>query len=115
MKGLSIESDKPYEQELINYGITTFDNLGVGFITIFQMITLEGWVNIMYNLMDTGMPWMAVVFCITVVIVCSFFLLNVILAILSESIQNVDLEDPQENKRKEMIAKSINRARKQIE
>lgn len=58
------------------------------------MITLEGWTNIMYNLMDTGMPWMAVIFCVAVVMICSFFLLNVILAILSESIHNVDLEDP---------------------
>jgi len=86
MKNLTIESDHPEEQDLINYGITTFDNLGVGFITIFQMITLEGWVDIMYNLMDTGMPWMAVVYCSAVVLICSFFLLNVILAILSESI-----------------------------
>ena len=77
------------------------------------MITLEGWVDIMYNLMDTGMPWMAVVYCSAVVLICSFFLLNVILAILSESIQNVDLEDPEENKKKEMIAKSINRAKQQ--
>jgi hypothetical protein len=33
--GLSLQSDNPEEQKLINYGITTFDNLLFGFITIF--------------------------------------------------------------------------------
>jgi Ion transport protein len=32
----------------MNYGITTFDNIGVGMLTIFQVITLEGWTDIMY-------------------------------------------------------------------
>ena len=76
------------------------------------MITLEGWVNIMYNFMDTGMPWMGVMFCTLLVVICSFFLLNVILAVLSESISNVDLEDPEENKKKKAIASSMARARK---
>ena len=32
---LSIEIDRVEEQELINYGLTTFDNLGAGMVTIF--------------------------------------------------------------------------------
>ena len=56
------------------------------------MITLEGWVDIMYNLMDAGMVWMAVTFCCLLIIICAFFLLNVILAVLSESIANVGFE-----------------------
>jgi hypothetical protein len=52
--GLSMHSDHPEEQKLINYGVTTFDNLLCGFITIFQMITKEGWVVLMYDLIDSG-------------------------------------------------------------
>ena len=31
-----------------NMGVTSFDNVLVSFLTIFQAITLEGWVDIMY-------------------------------------------------------------------
>jgi len=34
------------------YGIIHFDNLITGIIAIFQMITLEGWTTIMYNIGD---------------------------------------------------------------
>lgn len=66
----------------------------------------------MYNLMDAGMPWMSVLFCVLLVVICSLFLLNVILAVLSESISNVDLEDPEENKKNLAISLSMSRARK---
>lgn len=32
----------------MNFGITTFDNIGVSMLTIFQSITLEGWSDLMY-------------------------------------------------------------------
>lgn len=54
------------------------------------MITLEGWTKIMYNMMDSNMDWMAVLFSISLVLVGSFFLLNVILAVLAEALDNVD-------------------------
>ena len=31
-----------------NYGITSFDNIGFAMLTVFQCITMEGWVNVMY-------------------------------------------------------------------
>ena len=111
MKNLSLRTDHIESQELINFGITTFDNLILAQITIFQMITLEGWVNIMYNLMDAGMPWMAILFCVLLVVICALFLLNIILAVLSEGIANADLEDPNENKKKIAIATSMLRAK----
>lgn len=36
-----------------NYGITTFDNIAVAMITVFQCITMEGWTQIMYWVWDT--------------------------------------------------------------
>ena len=32
----------------LNYGYTKFDWVGGAFYTIFQCITLEGWIDIMY-------------------------------------------------------------------
>ena len=63
-------------------------------MTIFQMVTLEGWSLIMYNLMDASIPWMAILICVILVILCSFFMLNVILAVIADSISDDgDLED----------------------
>lgn len=31
-----------------NYGITNFDNFGLAMLTVFQVITNEGWTTIMY-------------------------------------------------------------------
>jgi hypothetical protein len=42
-------SENISNSELIQYGIVTFDNIGIGIVTIFQAITLEGWTLIMYN------------------------------------------------------------------
>lgn len=36
-----------------NDGITTFDNIAVAMITVFQCITMEGWTQIMYWVWDT--------------------------------------------------------------
>lgn len=32
-----------------NYGITNFDNFGLAMLTVFQCITLEGWTDVLYN------------------------------------------------------------------
>lgn len=54
------------------------------------MITLEGWTKIMYNMMDSNISWMAILFSILLIILGSFFLLNVVLAVLAEGLNKVD-------------------------
>jgi len=71
---------------LINYGITNFDNIFDSFLTIFQMVTLEGWTALMYNMMDSNVTSMAVAVCCSFVFIGAFFLLNIILAVLDEQI-----------------------------
>lgn len=44
----------------------------------------------MYNLQDATQAWIAVIFCILIVIVGSFFLLNVILAVITDSLERAD-------------------------
>jgi ketol-acid reductoisomerase len=36
------------------YGIINYDDIVHGMVTIFQVITLEGWSTLMYNLSDTS-------------------------------------------------------------
>lgn len=44
----------------------------------------------MYNLMDASNPYAAIAFCVSLVIVGAFFLLNVILAVLADALDKVD-------------------------
>jgi hypothetical protein len=85
MKTENVEND-----DMIAYDISNFNSLPWALVTIFVMITLEGWSGLMYNLSDASMSWMAVTFCILLVVVGSFFLLNVILAVIMESFDKVD-------------------------
>eukprot|EP00347_Sterkiella_histriomuscorum_P011811 403371009 len=78
-----------------NYGITTFDNLGSSLLTVFQIVTTDGWTPIMLNLMDSEIPFLAALYCILLVIVASFFLMNLILAVIIQAfikIQRAELE-----------------------
>ena len=88
--GLPADFDQPMNQELIFYNLIGFDNLAWAMLTIFQMITLEQWTTVMYLLMDSNIWWMAVVFCVSLVVIGSFFLLNVILAVLADALKMVE-------------------------
>ena len=85
---MDLNLDNVKNTALINYGITTFDNIGKGILTIFQIITLEGWVYIMYNHMDSNLaPFSAIYFCLLVVI-GSFFMLNLIVAAIMMNVSD---------------------------
>ena len=87
---MSLVDDGVYDLEYINYRIIHFDDLIFAMVTIIQMITLEGWSLMMYNLMDTSQVWMAITFCILLVIIGAWFLLNVILAVIMQAFEDVD-------------------------
>ena len=64
---------------------------------MFQFITLEGWAKIMYNLMDSNISWLAVIFSICLIMIGAFFLLNVILAVIVQAIDSVDEVNDKKN------------------
>jgi hypothetical protein len=68
----------------MNWGMTTFDDFPSAVITIFQIVTLEGWSSIMYMAMDASGAGWSLFFC-TIVFVGSFFVLNLVLAVLENS------------------------------
>uniref|UniRef100_A0A671YQY2 Voltage-dependent N-type calcium channel subunit alpha n=1 Tax=Sparus aurata TaxID=8175 RepID=A0A671YQY2_SPAAU len=66
-----------------SYGITNFDNILFAVLTVFQCITMEGWVDILYNANDaSGNTWNWLYF-IPLIIIGSFFMLNLVLGVLS--------------------------------
>lgn len=61
-------------------------------ITIFQILTLESWVYLMYNYSDTGMGAISVIFFVLVVLLGAFFTMNLVLAIIVDSFGAADEE-----------------------
>lgn len=72
------------------YGIPGFDNVFQGFLTIFQVLTLEGWAPLMYNFCATGNSATTVIFFVLIVCIGGFFTMNLVLAILVDSFDQVD-------------------------
>ena len=64
-----------------NYGINSFDSLPWAMITLFQSITLEGWVDVMYALMD-GCSVFAAFYMVPIVLFGGLILINLFLAAL---------------------------------
>ncbi|XP_028974512.2 voltage-dependent R-type calcium channel subunit alpha-1E isoform X4 [Esox lucius] len=66
-----------------NNGITQFDNILFAVLTVFQCITMEGWTAVLYNTNDAlGSMWNWMYF-IPLIIIGSFFVLNLVLGVLS--------------------------------
>uniref|UniRef100_A0A8C2FA61 Voltage-dependent T-type calcium channel subunit alpha n=1 Tax=Cyprinus carpio TaxID=7962 RepID=A0A8C2FA61_CYPCA len=63
-------------------GAINFDNIGYAWIAIFQVITLEGWVDIMYYVMDAHSFYNFIYF-IFLIIVGSFFMINLCLVVIA--------------------------------
>ncbi|XP_073771742.1 calcium channel, voltage-dependent, L type, alpha 1D subunit, a isoform X20 [Danio rerio] len=66
-----------------NGGITNFDNFMFAMLTVFQCITMEGWTDVLYwmnDAMGLELPW---VYFVSLVIFGSFFVLNLVLGVLS--------------------------------
>ncbi|CAB4055192.1 CACNA1B [Lepeophtheirus salmonis] len=66
-----------------NSGITSFDNIGLAMLTVFQCVSMEGWTPILYwtnDAIGSAYNW---IFFIPLIVVGSFFMLNLVLGVLS--------------------------------
>jgi hypothetical protein len=70
------EVDNQDANDAIQFGIGGFDNFGEALLAIFQIITLDNWSPIMYNLgrWNTA-PIISTIFCIVLIFFVSFYLL----------------------------------------
>uniref|UniRef100_A0A8C6QU19 Voltage-dependent L-type calcium channel subunit alpha n=1 Tax=Nannospalax galili TaxID=1026970 RepID=A0A8C6QU19_NANGA len=66
-----------------NHGITHFDNFGFSMLTVYQCISMEGWTDVLYWVNDAiGNEWPWIYF-VTLILLGSFFILNLVLGVLS--------------------------------
>ncbi|XP_050934345.1 voltage-dependent T-type calcium channel subunit alpha-1H isoform X2 [Lates calcarifer] len=63
-------------------GAINFDNIGYALIAIFQVVTLEGWREIMFYVMDAHSFW-SLVFFVLVTIMGSFIMMNVCAVVIA--------------------------------
>ena len=54
-------------------------------LTVFQIITLDNWSQMMYNMAYNDSFWLASLFCSAIVFIGSFFMLNLMLAVIMDS------------------------------
>lgn len=74
----------------LNYGITHFDNIFSAILTVFQCITMEGWTHIMNMFVDSYLGPVVNVYFISCVVICSFFLLNLTIAVMLMKYEELD-------------------------
>ena len=67
------------------YGTVNFDTIGWAWMTLFQCITMEGWVDVMYMEMTTLNATVSIVYFVSLILLGSFYLLNLFLAVLYET------------------------------
>ena len=94
------------------FGFIDFDNFARAFLTIFQTITLEGWVDIMYMLSDAYDPVMTGAFFVVLVSFGSFFVLQLLLAVLEN---NYNEEEERMMKRLEDEAAELEAERLEVQ
>ncbi|XP_026668099.1 voltage-dependent calcium channel type A subunit alpha-1 isoform X6 [Ceratina calcarata] len=71
-----------------NFGITSFDNIGFAMLTVFQCITMEGWTAILYWTNDALGSTYNWIYFIPLIVLGSFFMLNLVLGVLSGEFSN---------------------------
>lgn len=77
--------DGVLENENLNFEITNFNSVIKAGITIFQVITLEGWSSLMYNYQDTEGYVTSSIYFVAIVILGAFTSLNLVLAAIMHS------------------------------
>ncbi|KAH9513030.1 Voltage-dependent T-type calcium channel subunit alpha-1H [Bulinus truncatus] len=63
-------------------GAVSFDNIGLAWVAIFQVISLESWVNIMYYVQDAHSFWDFIYF-VALIVIGSFFMINLCLVVIA--------------------------------
>ena len=92
-------------------GALSYDNCLYAFVTIFQAVSLEGWVDQMYMLGVTTDPTTATIYYIAVVVLGAMFIVNLFLAVMFEAFIDGAEEEDAEDGDKPAPKQDIVRAR----
>ncbi|XP_050328266.1 uncharacterized protein LOC126758195 isoform X4 [Bactrocera neohumeralis] len=83
-------------------GTISFDNIGMAWVAIFLVISLEGWTDIMYYVQDADSFWDWIYF-VLLIVIGSFFMINLCLVVIATQFS--------ETKKREMERMRQERAR----
>ena len=87
-------------REIIQYDIVNFNHLINALITVFQVVTLEGWSQLMYNYQDAVSYITSSLFFVMVVILGAFVTINLVLASIMHSFLEQENKQKQQEKKK---------------
>ena len=76
---------------------SNYDNFYWSFLTTFQLLTMENWHNVLYNGMRTYLGDYACIYFIVWIFFGNYILLNLFLAILLDSFENLDSDEDIDN------------------
>jgi len=76
-----------------------FDHIGGALLIVFQSMTMEGWVDIMYQIQDGYGALTPTIYFFLLIVMASFFLLNIFLAVIGETWN--DIEQSREDEEEE--------------
>ncbi|GMH93963.1 hypothetical protein TL16_g12770 [Triparma laevis f. inornata] len=85
----------------LNYGYTSYDNIFRSFVTTFQACSMEGWTDIMYQTMDAWSVVPAVLIFVLLVLLGGNIVLNLVLAVVSSSLDKLDEDEDEEEEEEE--------------
>ena len=88
LEGTEIWQDSMIEE--LNFSYSSFNHLPSAFLTIFQCITLEGWINVCNMYEDAYDVWFVDIYFVLCIIVCSFFVLNLTIAVMLLKYEDFD-------------------------
>ena len=81
-----------------NYGYTSFDNFPDAFLCAFRLMTQDFWENLYQITLRTAGPWHIVFFMVNIFL-GSFYLINLILAIVAMSYDELQRQAEEEAQR----------------
>eukprot|EP00347_Sterkiella_histriomuscorum_P013804 403363301 len=104
--GISLEDDGVYNDNQIQFGISSFDNFGQAVLGVFQTISKDGWADLMYNMSDGSNYIFARIYFCFIIVFGSFFLLNLILAVIMANFTRISqIDEENELIKKEKLFK----------
>jgi voltage-dependent calcium channel L type alpha-1D len=72
----------------LNWGYANYDNIFEALLTVFQVITLEGWTDLMYFAQDSVNQYYSALLYVALILFGAFFCLNLLLAVLEDNFQH---------------------------
>ena len=94
----TLPSGKAATRHWVPSDLGNFDSIGWAILTLFEMMTLEGWPDVMWAMVDTteagaapvegASPWLAM-YAVSWVVVSAFFLLNLFIGVILENFNEI--------------------------